>query len=89
MSRKYGLILTAIILSAGIANAAPNYSTQQHTPAPSFQQNYYPTQTLSGNQTLKGSVVTVPAGQKVPVVVTTPINSANMTTGQSVTVALG
>ena len=65
MSRKYGLILTAIILSAGIANAAPNYSTQQHTPAPSFQQNYYPTQTLSGNQTLKGSVVTVPAGQKV------------------------
>lgn len=89
MDKKYGLILTALILSAGIANAAPNYNVQQQTSAPSFQQNYYPTQTLSGNQTLKGSVVTVPAGQNVPVVVTTPISSANMTIGQSVTVALG
>ena len=44
---------------------------------------------MNGNQTLKGSVVTVPAGQSMPVVVTTPISSANMTTGQTVTVALG
>lgn len=89
MNKKIGFILTAMILTSGIANAAPNYDVQQNSEVPLYQQNYYPTQTLRGNQTLKGSVVTVPAGQTVPVVVTTPINSANMTTGQTVTVALG
>lgn len=89
MRKKYGLILTAIILSTGIVYAAQNYNIQQHTPAPSYQGNYYPTQTLSGNQTLKGSVVTVPAGQNIPAVVTTPISSANLILGQNVTLALG
>lgn len=89
MNKKIGFILTAMILTSGIANAAPNYDVQQNSEVPLYQQNYYPTQTLRGNQTLKGSVVTVPAGQNVPVVVTTPISSANMTTGQTVTVALG
>ena len=89
MNKKIGFILTAMILTSGIANAAPNYDVQQNSEVPLYQQNYYPTQTLRGNQTLKGSVVTVPAGQTVPVVVTTPISSANMTTGQTVTVALG
>ena len=89
MNKKIGFILTAMILTSGIANAAPNYDVQQNSEVPLYQQNYYPTQTLRGNQTLKGSVVTVPAGQNVPVVVTTPISSANITTGQTVTVALG
>ena len=89
MNKKIGFILTALVLSAGISYAAPNYSTQPNSEIPLYQQNYYPTQTLKGNQTLKGSVVTVPAGQNMPVVVTTPISSANMTTGQTVTVALG
>lgn len=89
MNKKIGFILTALVLSAGISYAAPNYNTQQNSEIPLYQQNYYPTQTLNGNQTLKGSVVTVPAGQSMPVVVTTPISSANMTTGQTVTVALG
>lgn len=89
MNKKIGFILTALVLSAGISYAAPNYNTQQNSEIPLYQQNYYPTQTLNGNQTLKGSVVTVPAGQSMPVVVTTPISSANITTGQTVTVALG
>lgn len=89
MNKKIGFILTALVLSAGISYAAPNYNTQQNSEIPLYQQNHYPTQTLNGNQTLKGSVVTVPAGQSMPVVVTTPISSANMTTGQTVTVALG
>ena len=89
MNKKIGFILTALVLSAGISYAAPNYNTQQNSEIPLYQQNYYPTQTLNGNQTLKGSVVTVPAGQSMPVVVTTPISSANMTTGQTVTIALG
>lgn len=89
MNKKIGFILTALVLSAGISYAAPNYNAQQNSEIPLYQQNHYPTQTLNGNQTLKGSVVTVPAGQSMPVVVTTPISSTNMTTGQTVTVALG
>lgn len=89
MNKKLGLVLTAMVLTWGIAFAAPNFGYSQHNPAPLYQQNYYPTQTVSGNQTLKGSVVTVPAGQKIPAVVTTPLSSANLTLGQNVTLALG
>jgi len=39
--------------------------------------------------TLRGSVVTVPAGQCFKAVVTTPISSANMFRGQDVSIALG
>lgn len=90
MKKTFGLFMTtALVLSTSISYAAPNFGYSQNNPAPSYQQNYYPTQTLSGNQTLKGSVVTVPAGQKFPAVVTTPLNSANLTLGQNVTLALG
>ena len=89
MNKKSGLVLTAMVLTSGIAFAAPNFGYSQHNPAPLYQQNYYPAQTVSGNQTLKGSVVTVPAGQKIPAVVTTPLSSANLTLGQNVTLALG
>lgn len=89
MNKKLGLTLTLMIISTGISYAAQNFEYNQHSPAPLYQQNYYPTQTLSGNQTLKGRVVTVPAGQTVPAVVTTPISSANLTLGQSVSLALG
>ncbi len=89
MDKKFGIIISALLLAAGTAFAAPNYDYSQNSAAPQFQQNFYPTQTLSGNQTLKGRVVTVPAGQSFQAVVTTPLNSANLTTGQSVSIALG
>lgn len=90
MKKTFGLFMTtALLLSTSISYAAPNFGYSQNNPTPSYQQNYYPTQTLSGNQTLKGSVVTVPAGQSIPAVVTTPLNSANLTLGQNVTLALG
>ena len=90
MKKTFGLFMTtALLLSTSISYAAPNFGYSQNNPTPSYQQNYYPTQTLSGNQTLKGSVVTVPAGQSIPAVVTTPLNSANLTLGQTVTLALG
>lgn len=79
-------------LSIGtIVNAAPNFEYSQNNPAPLYQQNYYnlPTQTVNANQTLKGSVVTVPAGQSLTAVVTSPISSEHITTGQSIAVALG
>ena len=89
MDKKSGFILTLLFLTAGAAFAAPNYDYSQNSPAPQYQGSFYPSQTLSGNQTLKGRVVTVPAGQSFPAVVTTPLSSANLTTGQSVSIALG
>lgn len=91
MNKKLNLTLLAIILTSSCALAAPNFDYSQNSSAPLYQQNNYnlPTQTLSGKQTLKGSVVTVPAGQNISAVVTTPISSANLTTGESITLALG
>lgn len=71
------------------AMAASNFNYQQNMQAPLYQPNYYSPQTVSSNQTLKGSVVTVPAGQNFKAVVTTPISSANMFLGQNVNLALG
>lgn len=91
MTNKF--LLSAIILavSGSVTYAAPNFEYSQNMPAPAYQQNNYalPTQTVNANQTLKGRVVTVPAGQTVTAVVTTPISSANMEVGQTVTLALG
>lgn len=68
------------------------YQTQQFgAQNPNYQRQYYnPTQTVSPNtnQTLKGHVVTVPAGQNFPVVTTMALSSETLTLGQNVTVAL-
>lgn len=73
MNKILGLILALTFLSIGTAFAETNL-------------DYVPN---TFNQTLKGRVVTVPAGQSVPAVVTSPISSANLILGQSVSVALG
>ena len=89
---KKSVILTLTILTAGtISYAATNFDYTQNTFAPQFQQENYslPTQNISAAHTLKGRVVTVPAGQNITTVVTTPISSENMAVGQSVTLALG
>ena len=82
----------------------PVYQQQQYNqpqynnPAPQFgaqannyqRQNYNSNaQTVNTNQTLKGHIVTVPAGQNIPVITTMALSSANLTLGQNVTVALG
>ena len=85
------ILLGTIILIGTTAFSAPNFNYSQNNPAPVFNENNYnlPTQTVSANHTLKGSVVTVPAGQSISTVVTAPISSANMIAGQSVSLALG
>lgn len=85
------VLLATVILIGTTAVSAPNFDYAQNTPAPVYSRDNYnlPTQTVSANHTLKGSVVTVPAGQNISTIVTTPISSANMTAGQSVTLALG
>lgn len=85
------ILLGTIILIGTTAIAAPNFDYSQNGTVPNYNKENYnlPTQTISANHTLKGSVVTVPAGQSVSAVVTTPISSANIIAGQSVSLALG
>lgn len=90
MKKNMILLMATILVSCGTVFAAGNYNYTQNTAAPSYQQpTYYAQPKMSGNETLRGSVVTVPAGQSMPAVVTMPLNSANLTLGQTVTVALG
>ena len=90
MFKKMNLLLAAILLTGTSVFAAANYNYTQNTPAPLYQPNNYTQNNYNfNNQTLKGSVVTVPAGQQFKTVVTTPLNSKNLTLGQNVTLALG
>ena len=88
MNRKLILLSIALTIST-TAYAGANFDYAQNSPAPVQNDYSLPTQTISANQTLKGRVVTVPAGEAVQAIVTTPINSANMTVGENVTLALG
>ena len=83
-------ILTALVISTSAAFASSNYDYVQGTPAPSYQPSYYQQTNYNPNAgTLKGSVITVPAGQPFRTVVTTPLSSSTLTLGQNVSLALG
>ena len=71
------LVISALLLVSNCAFANSNYSFEQAKPA------------QINNTVLKGSVVTVPAGESFKAVVTAPISSENAVTGQNVTLALG
>ena len=90
MKNKILLSTFIIVLAGSIAYGAPNFEYSQNVPTNTYQQPNYslPTQAVNAQQTLKGRVVTVPAGEIIPAVVTSPISSANMLTGQNVTLAL-
>ena len=66
--------------------AAPNFTYTPAQPEPTYnniQQTMYPK-----NNTLQGSVVMVPAGATMNAMLTTPISTETIRTGQVVTVAL-
>ena len=87
MRKQLCAALAVILISSNAVLAAPNYNFTQ-TQQPAYQPNYYKPAYTGSNGTLKGSVVTVPAGQAVPAVVTAPINSATAVLGQTVNLAL-
>lgn len=92
MTKNVSLLMLISLVGANMSFAAGNYSYQQNSyqPQPQYQQNYYPdTRQTSGRQTLKGRVVTVPAGVRLSAVVSTPISSEFLTMGQTVGVTLG
>ena len=91
MHKKILLTLTILTLSSAVY-AGTNFTYTQETQVPYYNSNNYALQTqqnISAEHTLKGRVVTVPAGQNFSTVVTSPISSENMTVGQNVTLALG
>ena len=77
---KKFLVVATLLLTTGCAFANANYTIEQ----PAEPHNYN-----INNTTLKGSVVTVPAGETFKAVVTAPISSETAVVGQNVTMALG
>lgn len=90
MNKKINFVLASLLIASSAAFAGSNFDYTNNTPAPLYQPNYYQQNNYNiNNGTLRGSVVTVPAGQQFKTVVTTPLSSQNLTLGQTVTLALG
>ena len=94
--RKYVyLIIMTSLIAGGTVLAESNYSFTQpvaaENPVTLHSDNYdnVAQQIFADKGTLRGSVVTVPAGQNIKAVVTSPLSSATMYRGQNVSVALG
>lgn len=79
ITKNISLLVLVSLLSTNVALAKGNFTYQQSGyPSPQYQ-----------NQTLKGRIVTVPAGVTMSAVVSTPISSEYLTMGQTVAVTLG
>lgn len=95
MIKKLSLLAFISVMATGSAFAKSNFQYQQGYQQPQYQGSYYPSDNQAYNQsygqpkTLKGRVVTVPAGIQFPAVVSTPISSEFLTMGQTVALTLG
>ncbi|MCD8377313.1 MAG: hypothetical protein LUB59_00835 [Candidatus Gastranaerophilales bacterium] len=90
MQKKISLILLSSLISINVTMAASNFSYSSNGQTPVYDQKCYSSteQSATSGQTLKGRVVTVPAGENVPVISTTAISSSNAYTGQVYSIAL-
>jgi len=80
----------SLLLLALPAAAGGNFQYSDAAPPSLYQPVHYELNSqVPVNNTLKGSVVTVPAGQTFRSVTTMPLSSAMLTLGQPVTLALG
>lgn len=90
MMRRYVCsMILASFLTVGQALADTNYSYENPVTLPVNNYDNVSQQIFVDKGTLRGSVVTVPAGQTFKAVVTSPISSATMYRGQNVSMALG
>ncbi len=90
MRRCVYLMIMASIISGSAVLAESNYSfTENPVTLQSETYEKVSEQIFADKGTLRGSVVTVPAGQNIKAVVTSPISSATMYRGQNVSVVLG
>lgn len=90
MTKNLALLMLVSIIGTNVSFAKSNFQYQQNPAVqPQYQGNYYPgPNQYSGQQTLKGRVVTVPPGVQFPAAVSTPISSEYLTMGQTVAVTL-
>lgn len=84
---KKAIIASMIIMTGSMGFSASNYSYE--APSPAVPQTISEEQYKINGNTLKGSVVVVPAGQTFKARFTAPIDSATATTGQDITMVLG
>ena len=89
MDKKLLIVCMSILALQGAVMAETNYNYGQNQVSPVYERDNYINERITGRTTLKGKVVTVPAGQGFSAVVTTPMSSENLTIGQNVTLALG
>jgi len=89
MRKKYIIAMLLLFCGSNVL-AAQNYSLQPNNQVPSYKADYYNNDNYKiNNNTLKGSIVTVPAGQTFKAIFTSPVSSETAVTGQNVTMALG
>ncbi len=94
VKKRICYVLAISMLSTNMALAASNYNYQPAQTQAVYQYQYVqqplaPVSNYNATPQLSGHVVTVPAGTKVDIVVTSPISSEYTTLGQNVSVALG
>ena len=94
MKKNISLLLLASFVTMNASFAGANFSYTPSATNPTYQQSYYPAPINANynspnNTTLKGRVVTVPAGHSVSAYVAAPISSATTSLGQTVSVSLG
>ena len=83
------LLLTALVITAGsCVLASQNFSYEQPAPVNTSLNQQRQESYVLNSHTLKGSVVTVPAGEKLHAVFLAPISSENAYTGQEITLAI-
>lgn len=91
MNKKImAIVMLLALCTFNTVFAASNYSFEQPQVQPVYNSNYVqqPMQ-YSTSQPLQGSVVMVPAGTSIPATLTSPLSSASVSAGQSVSMLLG
>ena len=90
MNKKICLLLAVTMLTMNVTYAGANYSYSQPVQNMSTEKSYYnEAPQYATNNTLKGRVVTVPAGQTFPALTTAPISSSSAYLGQVCSITLG
>lgn len=84
--KKAMLVLTMVLMgSVGFAQQNYSYETQPSSVPQAVKEDNY----KIDDSTLRGGVITVPAGQSFKAIFTTPVSSASALTGQDVRMVLG
>lgn len=83
------VLLMTMLLSVNSVFANGNFTYQQNNTNPEYKPEYYNEENYKiDNNTLKGHVITVPAGEMFKAVLMAPLSSESAYAGQNITLAL-